>query len=63
MVAQPPPKLNSVANKNPNKSKTKKEEAHVMKLFDKSTSNDEFTAWCTKTLATLNSDVDSEFKT
>lgn len=45
-----------------NKSKTKKDEVHVMKLFDKNTGSqqDEFSAWCTKTLQTLNSEVDSK---
>lgn len=51
---------NAAANK-VNKSRAKKEEQTVMKIFDKnSASSDEFTAWCMKTLASLTSDVDSK---
>lgn len=42
-------------------SKAKKEEQQVMKHFDKSSANDEFNAWCMKTLATFNGEVDSEY--
>jgi len=41
-----------------NKSKTKKEEQQVMKLFSNGPATDEFTEWCTIALKKLNSTVD-----
>lgn len=71
VAPQKPPQINnnssstgnnnkpSVAPNKINKSRAKKEEQTVMKIFDKnSASSDEFTAWCMKTLASLTSDVD-----
>lgn len=53
---------NTVVQKNVGKSKAKKEEAQVLKHFEKNGPvNDEFTAWCTKTLAGFNvTDLDGK---
>lgn len=45
-----------------NKSKTRKEEQQVMKLFSNGPASDEFTEWCTNALKKLNSTVDSKDK-
>lgn len=43
------------------KTRSKKEEALVMKLFEQNVSRgDEFTQWCSKALSGLQSSVDSE---
>lgn len=44
------------------KTKTKKEEAVVMKLFEQTKPrSDEFFQWCTKVLSNMQSELDSEF--
>lgn len=45
-----------------NKTRSKKEEALVMKLFEQNVPRgDEFTQWCSKALSGLQSSVDSEY--
>jgi len=52
----------AAAKKKPGKSKSKKEEAQLMKIFDsKKSFSDDFTAWCVQTLSALESDVDSKY--
>lgn len=42
------------------KSKAKREEAQVMKVFNNGPSHDEFTEWCIRALTDINSSVDGE---
>lgn len=53
----------AASKKKPTKSKSKKEEAQIMKIFESKSSkfSDDFTAWCVQTLSALESDVDSEW--
>lgn len=42
-------------------SKAKREEQQVMKVFNNGPAHDEFTEWCIKALADINSSVDGEW--
>lgn len=42
------------------KSKAKREEQQVIKVFNNGPSHDEFTEWCIKALTDINSSVDGE---